>query len=323
MNASINPFSLRLDDTTISCLTSLIRVEKNENRALKVIAALNKLHGIGKKELENTINGKGNYARYYKEIKEHLHLVRSAIYTAALVAKTVNELEKHGKLKQIVDFGCGPSANIARALNRKIINLDASQEMLDLAKKACEEYRLDCEFVKSFMQNTLFENSYFDLVIASNSLNFNRNTAHEREIEDVLLETNRILRQGGYFIVTFPYGRCVSEKDFKNLTELTKNYGFNPIVSDVFKGIDKKGKAISHAYMLVASKTQAKKGYENVSYNLFSPPKYVVSGGKKLLRLQGELYNLLKQKEREGDKKTLLDIKYVTKDGKNLEDVLK
>jgi len=323
MNASVNPFSVSLDEDTLTCLASLIHVKSGDNKKLKVLDALNRLHGVGKKELQKAINGRGGYARYYNEIVDHLYLIRSASYSAALVAETVREIEIKGEnLESIVDFGCGPVANIARNLNRPIINMDASKKMLDGAKKVCEKYNIKCKYVKAFMQDTPFSNTSIDTIIASNSLNFNRNTESEREVEDVLLESNRILKQKGYFIITFPKGRSVSEKEFEKLTKLTEKYGFNPIVSDVFKGIDKDGNVIfTGTNMLVAQKCENKKGYGSFDgYRIFLPQEYVISGGEKLNKLSGDLYKLFRQGSEEIGRTPLF---YVTKGGQSLKDVLK
>jgi len=323
MNASVNPFSVQLDENTVTCLASLIHVKSGDNTKLRILDALNRCHGMGKKELQKAVNGKGDYAKYYQEIINNLHLIRSASYSAALVGETVRELERKGQnLESIVDFGCGPVANIARNLNRPITNLDASKKMLERAKKVCEKYKIECKYVKSFMQTTPFKDSSMDTIISSNSLNFNRNIESEREVEDVLLESNRILRKEGYFIVTFPKGRSVSEKEFEKLTKLTEKYGFSPIVSDTFKGLDKDGEPVfTGTYMLVAKKGENKNEYSPFDdYRIFLPQKYVMSGGEKLSRLSGDLYRLFRQKSEEVGKTPLY---YVTSKGQSLKDVLK
>lgn len=326
MNASINPFASKLDDYTIGCLTSLIQVEKEENRRLKVLSALNKLHGIGKEELKLAIEGKGAHAGYYKEIKDNLHLIHSARQTALLISEAVTEIEKKsGRLECIADFGCGPEANVARALNRPIINLDASREMLAKTEKICKEYNLECKYIHSFMQTTPFKDYSLNAIIASNSLNFNRNKKDDREIENIIAESNRILKPEGYFIITFPNGRSVSEKDFNNLTILIEDYGLKPLVSDVFKGINEKGKTVfKGSYLLIAKKIEEKNEYSNFKYDLFLPREYVLSGGEKFTKLTGELYNLFRQRKDEYQVKDKSpSLIYVTEKGQNLKELLK
>ncbi len=329
MNIAIDPTSIpHLGEDEISSLISLLPNAKGkENSLLKVVGSLNKLHGLGKENLKQAIEGKGEYASYYAQIEKNLGLVRYALASGIFVSKAVEEIEKNdGCLEQIVDLGCGPLANVARALNKPIINLDASKGMLDKTKKVCEKLGLDCKYVHAFMHDTPFYDGSQDLLISSNSLNFNPNSHENREVEAILIESNRILKDKGYFIVTFPSGRSVSENDFSQLAKLTKEYGFNPLTADMYEGVNKKGKVVFNgAYLLIAKKMASSTGYANDNKNLpqlFLPERYILTGGSKLWVGNGGMPRPIKTKSDEEEKATE-QIIYRTKSGKKLEDIFK
>jgi ubiquinone/menaquinone biosynthesis C-methylase UbiE len=105
---------------------------------------------------------------------------------------------------RILDVGAG-TARLARALERvpmfraQIINLEPSWRMIEHGRAAC---RLEnCLWVQGLAVPLPFEARSFDLVVGLEMLEF---TPHP---EDTLREMARVLRPGGWLLITHRVGR--------------------------------------------------------------------------------------------------------------------
>ena len=99
---------------------------------------------------------------------------------------------------QVVDFATGGGQFVTLMMNTlgkfdKIIGIDTNEK----AAKAFEQNFKDqpVEFQKADAYKTGFEDDSFDMVSLSNSLH------HFEDIDKILAEMKRVLKQGGYYII--------------------------------------------------------------------------------------------------------------------------
>jgi ubiquinone/menaquinone biosynthesis C-methylase UbiE len=106
--------------------------------------------------------------------------------------EVVNEISK-GK---ILDVGTGPGYLPIKIVklnqNLKVIGIDISKDMVEIAKSNAEKERVSdkVKFLVNDAKKILFEDSYFDLVISTASLH------HWKEPLSVINEIHRVLKYG-------------------------------------------------------------------------------------------------------------------------------
>jgi SAM-dependent methyltransferase len=107
--------------------------------------------------------------------------------------------ERHLQL-QVLDLGCGVGRNsfYFAELGEKVIGFEISETALNIAKRNAKEVGLDIEYKKQSIGEVFpLQDNSVDIVLdvtSSNSL-----TEAERQI--YLIETHRVLKEGGYFLV--------------------------------------------------------------------------------------------------------------------------
>lgn len=119
------------------------------------------------------------------------------------------------KCRKILDLGCGSGILEKKIIEKnfrgEIIAFDNSREMLKIAKKLLENVK-SVNFKLFDLDNTLpFKKDSFDCIIAVNVMYLLENP------EQFLLETKRVLKNQGYFILVNP-------KEEGNIINFFKEY---------------------------------------------------------------------------------------------------
>lgn len=262
------------------------------------------------------------------------------------IAQIIYSLEKSSgeKFEDILDWGCGTGV-LARIIGRPITNMDADSRML---QKAEEEIRklegLQPEiyanknkanvFKKGDARRMPFDNASFDLVASTYALQYNAqgcpsqiidSTEIRRDIEEILLETNRVLRLEKYGILALP-NQATTQKDLDVLTSnLLPAYSFEVKMCEKVKGRakekskandkDKTKDVFSGYYLILFQKTGEAEGLHKngsqASPIVFPPYKLIGTGGYKDL---GRVVDLC------GGKKEYGRIEFYVRDGDSLTD---
>lgn len=104
---------------------------------------------------------------------------------------------KNLKNKKLLDIGCGPGIHLKEYIKRGAegFGVDISKEMIKLAKKYCPEGN----FKVSSIYNLEFEDNSFDILTASFVLD------HVKDLEKVVTEVKRVLKEDGLFIFSIPH----------------------------------------------------------------------------------------------------------------------
>jgi len=92
-------------------------------------------------------------------------------------------------------------------------------------------------FVKGDAREMPFDPKSFDIVSSSYAIQYNaQGYQHRRDIEEILLQTNKVLKDEGYGILALP-NQATSQEDIDALTEsLLPRYGFEVKFADYITG---------------------------------------------------------------------------------------
>ena len=131
--------------------------------------------------------------------------------TANLYTRVINLLEEKEDLRKKLDIASGPFS-LSRRLRKPVINLDLNEQMFNAGRILEKKNKIvpGNIGVKGVFHDLPFETGSFDLTLCSLALHMSKikmryNGEELRERELALRETNRILRDGGYSIITLPY----------------------------------------------------------------------------------------------------------------------
>lgn len=148
-----------------------------------------------------------------------------------------------GKLKgkTVLEAGCGDGFFILNLLKKKpekVIGIDISKFLLDIAKKEIKEKNV--EFYQMDLRKKLnFKDNFFDVVVSYNVL---------QEIKDIstpLREMRRTLKKNGKMIISITHPlyhllvSAVETKDLPSLKNLKRYPRVEPIHSTAVKGFEK------------------------------------------------------------------------------------
>jgi SAM-dependent methyltransferase len=101
----------------------------------------------------------------------------------------------------VVDLGCGRGQDVIRAAGRagpggRAIGVDATDEMLEQARRNVPPFVANASFVKSDLADLDLPDGFADVAISNCTIN------HARDKRAVYAEIHRILRAGGRFVVS-------------------------------------------------------------------------------------------------------------------------
>jgi ubiquinone/menaquinone biosynthesis C-methylase UbiE len=243
----------------------------------------------------------------------------SSADTNRAIAEAIMSIEakKHVRLDDILDWGCG-TACLARALRRPIHCLDAMPEMLAVGKEKCAELKVYSpeEIDKYFHRGdakkmSCFEDRSFDVVSSSYAIQYNaQGYRHRRDVEQIFLETNRVLRKGGYAILALP-NQATTDGDINAFVNvLLPRYGFDVKFSNYVTGhcmnerTGNENKIFQGFYLILAQKAEDKGDLvgNDADVFVFAPYKKVGVGGKREIELmEGRSCAGYKVKKNEAD----------------------
>ncbi|MGD2279475.1 MAG: class I SAM-dependent methyltransferase [Candidatus Omnitrophota bacterium] len=144
------------------------------------------------------------YSSYYKGLKTPIGGAERFLWVN-------NTLLKNTAGKTILDIGCGEGTllKMLKEKGNKVFGLDASREGL----VACREKGIDSEVIDISTEKFAFKNDTFDIVLCLETLEHLENPYH------CILETKRVLKEGGTFIVSIPNSKILHPYIYPGLFE--------------------------------------------------------------------------------------------------------
>ncbi|MEM4242861.1 MAG: SNF2-related protein [Candidatus Woesearchaeota archaeon] len=204
--------------------------------------------------------------------------------TARMITEIIHSLEErdNAKYNSILDWGCG-LACLQRVIGRPIVNLDADLKSLEMGKKAANQG----EFVHADMRKSGLPDKKFDIVTSSYALQYNaQGYEYKRDIEQILLETNRVLKDRGYVIFGLPNNSTKKEDVALLVDKFLPKYGFKVVLTDYVKGYAQNGgkstEVFKGVHIIVAQKGQNVKTLQEGLEDdvIYSPYVKVGTGGR-------------------------------------------
>ncbi len=296
------------DDEAHGYITIPPKPEREETTNEKFNEGLKKVRKCIGRPLEELVNSNDSTYLVDSYSRKDWDTTSSADTNKA-IAKIIYTLrEETGRpLKDILDWGCG-TACLARTMKEKVHNLDAMSEMIEVGKDKCEELGIydgkvdDYFHIANAREMSCFKDKTFDVIVSSYSLQYNaQGWEHRRDMEEIIAETNRILKDNGYGIFALA-NQATSASDIKAITEeLLPMYGFEVILSDYVTGhaireeTGRENKVFQGVHLIVYQKKEDKKGLqgEDTKIFIYSPYKQIGIGGvreKEMLRQENRGY---------------------------------
>lgn len=177
---------------------------------------------LGEEQFESLVKSRGwkKWRNWYEEGWEG-----SASYvTNCIIGKLVDDLEeKLGHSPVTVSVGDG-RAYFSRATGRNSIGIDLDRKWLEQGKKECDKKKIPYEFKTASATNTGIADNSVEALVNAYTIFYLGQDEERNEIEKCILESNRIIKKGGRFIVALPY--TIDDSAIKRWNENIPSYGF-------------------------------------------------------------------------------------------------
>ncbi len=199
------------------------------------------------------------YAEKYEEgwdgsLSQHaLQLMRSILHK-----NYATTLEGDGT---IVDIG-GAAAYTSRVLRRNTTVVDLNKFTFDIGKRESDKLGLNNTFMHADMLQTGLPDGNAKVITASYCLHHLKQSGDSRQVEQAMLEFNRIMQKDGLLFITFPWSAKLGERrdgelDMDAFKRSMSQYGFEVLPdSDVYRGIFEDDKKSREILLIVARKKQ-------------------------------------------------------------------
>lgn len=171
------------------------------------------LRGMGSEEIGKFIHKRPEEARYIAELYANHWEGYYGGNTANVYLKVIRTLESFRKLQKKVDLASGPFS-LSRRIKEPVDNIDINPYMLEAGRILEQQGKIVSgnESFEGAMHKLPFDRKTYDLAVCSLAMHMTKPKLErdgkiilEREL--VIREANRILKDGGYYIVTLPLSR--------------------------------------------------------------------------------------------------------------------
>jgi len=177
---------------------------------------------LGEEQFSELVRGKG--WRKWRNLYEDGWENSASQVTLELIGNLVEDLENRlGYQPMIVDVGSG-AAYFSRATGKEVTCVDIDPVFLKRGKKVCEKEGINNDYINATATDTTLNDQCADAVITSYTIFYLGQDDNRSEVEDCILETNRILKDGGEWMISLPYS--VDPKCVKRFNESMQEYGF-------------------------------------------------------------------------------------------------
>lgn len=201
--------------------------------------------GKKKSQIYGSEEGYNLYAPLYDERLDYLNSFEKDEITRLLVGLW----REHGKQnlvgKKVLDLGCGTGRLTKELLDRgaEVVGVDVSEEMLKILQKKFPQVKT----VLADAENLPFEDEEFDLIIANFLI------VHFKDLDSLFREVYRVLRSGGYLILTNINQRKAPKLKVGKEELIIESFYHRP--EDVIKNLEKNLITIEKEEFVMENKT--------------------------------------------------------------------
>ena len=180
---------------------------------------------LGEEQFEKLVHSRG-WAKWRRMYDEGWKGSASE-YTLKVIGKGVDGLEeKLGYKPIILDEGSG-AAYFSRATGKNVICLDIDPRFLKTGKRICDKKGIKNKYVEAKATDTGLLDDSVDIAVNAYMIFYLGQDKFRKEVEECVVEKNRIIKNGGYYVVALPY--TVEDGTVKRFSENLAGYGFNEV----------------------------------------------------------------------------------------------
>jgi SAM-dependent methyltransferase len=283
--------------------SSLYSSTKDTPPFIRAIFIDQNLRNAGAEDVAKAMDGKIGraYAKLYEEGWESSH----SQHTLRLIKRLMEPGMTDGQAPKVIDLG-GAAGYSSRVLGIGTTIVDLNPHFIKKGEEICSSLGIRNRFVRGDMRNTGEAEGSYDVAIASYSLHHLKQTEEERQVEETLLEMNRILKEDGRVFIAFPWS--AGEDSLQRFAKGLPLYGFmvtgsSGVYYPVFDD-DKRGKKI---LLLEARKVAEARGLSpKVNWNSF-----IVYSEQSRMGFASDREKKERVKKKDNEKKRLRDFRKV------------
>jgi hypothetical protein len=145
--------------------------------------------------------------------------------TLQAIGREIDAIEL-GPQPTIIDIGSG-AAYFSRATGKSAICVDIDENFLKKGQRICDELGIQNTYVPALATNTGLPAKSADVIVNSYMLFYLGQDARRNEIEQCIIEKNRIAKRGSYVIISLPY--TVEDRAITHFNHSMEQYGMTEI----------------------------------------------------------------------------------------------
>lgn len=180
---------------------------------------------LGEDQFERLVHSRG--WKKWRNLYEDGWEGSASHVTNEIIGKLVDIEEQRLKYTpNVVSVGDG-RAYFSRTTGRVSVGVDLDEKWMEQGRKDLEKKGIAYRPVVGSATDTTLPSDYADIVVNSYTIFYLGQDDKRNEVEDCVIETNRILRDKGRFIVSLPYS--VDEPTVRRFNENLSSYGFRTL----------------------------------------------------------------------------------------------
>lgn len=160
------------------------------------------------------------YTEFHKE-RMGIHCYPNEFLVRTMLGKYPSLNISHEYVgKKVCDWGCGDGRNmiLLHNLGFDICGFEITDEICSNVSERMEKFGIPIDIRVGRNNNVPFDNGYFDYVVASSSIYY---VDHDSDFQETLGELVRVVKKGGYVIMTLPHPDTFI---LKNSTEVKEGH---------------------------------------------------------------------------------------------------
>ncbi|MEN9626200.1 MAG: hypothetical protein RL557_528 [archaeon] len=179
---------------------------------------------LGEEQFESLVKSRGwkKWRNWYEDGWKG-----SASYvTNAIIGKLIDDLEETLDDPTIASIGDG-RAYFSRATQKPAVGIDLDAKWLEQGKRDCDKKNIPYRYIQASATDTTLPGNSVDIVVNAYTIFYLGQDDQRSEVEQAVLETNRIQKKKGRFFVALPYS--IDARAVERWNREMPAYGYKPV----------------------------------------------------------------------------------------------